>query len=260
MNSYIETIILGMLQGLTEFLPVSSSGHLVLAQHLFGVKEGALFFDIMLHAASALAVIFVFRKDIVSLASGSIAADRTVRTTAWKYLFLLIIASVPAGVAGILFKDFFEGLFSNTQAVGFCLLCTGTVLFLTLLRKREGDSVTFLQAITIGLAQAVAIMPGISRSGSTIAIALIIGVSRNEAGKFSFFLALPAILGAAALHLKDVSLDTIAWGPVLAGFVTSLIVSIVALQMLLWFVRGGKLYYFGFYCVVIGTLSLLFFR
>ncbi|MBN1128422.1 MAG: undecaprenyl-diphosphate phosphatase [Chitinispirillaceae bacterium] len=257
MTGYLETIFLGILQGVTEFLPVSSSGHLVLAQHLFGVKEGALFFDIILHVASALAVLFVFRKDIASLVCGSIASDRSERTAAWRYLMLLIIASIPAGVAGVMFKDFFEGMFSNTRAVGVSLLCTAVLLFLTLLRKKEGNALTVLQALAIGLAQAVAIMPGISRSGSTIAIALIIGVGRREAGKFSFFLALPAILGAAALHLKDVSMGAIAWGPAMAGFAASLAVSIIALQLLLWFIRGGKLYYFGFYCVAVGAISLV---
>jgi undecaprenyl-diphosphatase len=258
MTTYLESIILGVVQGLTEFLPVSSSGHLVLAQHLFGVKEGALLLDTLLHVASVLAVVYVFRRDIAELLQQAFGRKGMEKKSAWRYILWLIIGSVPAGIAGILFKDFFESLFSNTQAVGFSLLFTAALLFLTAARKKEGGTISLWQAVGIGLAQAVAILPGVSRSGSTIAIALLLGVARTEAGKFSFFLALPAIIGAAVLQLKDCAFASVAWGPIFAGFLASCIVSILALKLLLWVIRGGKLYYFGFYCAVIGLLSIIF--
>ncbi|MBN2035907.1 MAG: undecaprenyl-diphosphate phosphatase [Chitinispirillaceae bacterium] len=260
MTDYIETVTLGIVQGLTEFFPVSSSGHLVLVQHLFGIKEGALLLDVMLHVASALAVVCVLRKDIENLVRGSVSGNRQARNSAWRYIGYLFVGSIPAGIAGIAFKDFFEGLFSNPGAVGIMLLITAALLFCTLLRKQEGSGLSLVQAIIIGCAQAIAICPGISRSGSTIAVALIIGVSRRDAGTFSFLLALPAILGAALLHVKDLGSDDLVWAPVIAGFAASLVVSIIALKLLLWFIRDGRLHYFGYYCAILGIATLVFVR
>lgn len=257
---YIISLILGTVQGIAEFLPISSSGHLVILQSLFGIKEGGLLLDTILHLGTALAVITVFRKDIIALITNPFGSDAAKRKTAVNNILLLIVATIPAAVIGVLFNDFFEALFSNPKAAGAMLFVTALTLFVSALRKSDGGPVTLLKAIAIGFAQCVAIMPGISRSGSTIAVALLIGVSREEAGRFSFLLALPAILGAALLHTRKIETLDMPIGALALGFIASIFIGIISLKLLLQFVKKGKLYYFGFYCGIVGLLSIIFFK
>jgi undecaprenyl-diphosphatase len=254
---YMITAILGLTQGLTEFLPISSSGHLVIMQHLFGITEGSLFLDILLHLGTAFAIIIVLRKDIQWLVTDSLSKERTQREAAWRYAGFIIIGTIPAGFAGVFFDDFFENLFSNPKAAGAMLLVTAVLLFISSIRKNNTADLSWWKVVIIGCAQAIAIIPGISRSGSTIAIALLIGVSRAEAGRFSFLLALPAIFGAALLQFMKIDNINMSFTTMGLGFLTSLIIGIFALKLLLKFVNQGKLHYFGFYCVIAGLASLI---
>jgi undecaprenyl-diphosphatase len=257
---FVIAFILGLVQGVTEFLPISSSGHLVILQSLFNIVEGGLLLDTILHLGTAFSIIFVFRKDILALVGDSIGKDTVKRSSALSYIGYLIVATIPAAVLGVLFNDYFEALFTNPKAAGSMLLVTAALLFISAIRKSDGGPVTLLKAIVIGLAQAIAIMPGLSRSGSTIAIALLVGVARDKAGKFSFLLALPAIFGAALLHARKIDTLDMHILPVLLGFIVSFIVGIAALKLLIRFVQKGKLYYFGFYCALAGILCVLFFK
>jgi len=257
---YIIALVLGAVQGIAEFLPISSSGHLVILQSLFHIKEGGLVLDTILHLGTAIAIMAVFRNDILALITNPFSPDPQKRNSAITMIFFLIIATIPAAIIGVKFDDYFEALFSNPRAAGAMLIVTSLILFISAARKSDGSKVTLIKAIIIGLAQAIAILPGISRSGTTIAIALLIGVSREDAGKFSFLMALPAILGAALLHARKIeSLDMQA-GALGIGFIISIIMGIVSLKLLMQFVRKGKLYYFGFYCCVVGILSVIFFK
>ncbi len=255
---YLVTLALGAVQGITEFLPISSSGHLVILQSLMGITEGELLLDILLHLGTAIAILIVFRSDIIKLCTDAVSRDTTVRKPAYIYLGYLLVATIPAGVVGVLFNDFFEDLFSAPRAAAGMLLVTAALLFISAARRNDGGPMTLLKAIIIGCAQAVAIVPGISRSGTTIAVALLIGVSRTEAGRFSFLLALPAIFGAALLEGRKIDSLTGSPLPLLLGFLVSVVIGIIALKLLLQFVRRGKLYYFGFYCVVVGILGVIF--
>lgn len=254
----LKTVLLGIIQGLTEFLPVSSSGHLVLAQYFFGVKEQNLVVELLLHLATGMAVLVVFRKDIMNLIAGVFSPEKLKRKDSLTYAGWIIIGTIPAAVAGLFFKQFFENQFGNPQLASLMLLVTAALLFFSSSRKEHQGTLNIWKVIAIGLIQAVAITPGISRSGSTIAIALFVGVSREEAGRFSFLLSLPVIFGAALLELRKIDSVSISTVSLVAGFLASLIVGIVALKLLLSFVRKGKLHYFGYYCIALAISSLAY--
>lgn len=247
-------IFLGFIQGITEFLPVSSSGHLVILQSLFKLKEENLFFDTVLHLGTALAVLVVFKDDIIKLIVNVFRREKK----SIVYFLYVIIATIPAAFLGALFNDFFEELFTNTTVVGAMLVVTSILLFTSTIRKTNMGEVTLWKAIVIGIAQAVAIVPGISRSGSTITTALLVGVTREEAGRFSFILALPVILGAAVLQSVKIERIDVGILPLVVGFVVSFVTGIISLKLLLKFVKGGKFYIFGFYCLTVGILTLIF--
>jgi len=260
----LKTFLLGVIQGLTEFLPVSSSGHLVLAKTFMGVDEPGMLLEVMLHLATGIAVLFVFRKDIISIIQGCFSSDTVVRKDSLNYSGWVIVATIPAALVGKLLKNQIETtLFNTSQGLGAAyitssmLFVTAALLIFSSMRKGGDGKLNWVKVIAIGLIQAVAIMPGISRSGSTIAMALILGVSRDEAGRFSFMLALPVIFGAALLQARDVeSWSAIMTPGLIVGFIASLAVGIVALKLLLTFIRRGKLHYFGYYCVAAAVVSL----
>jgi undecaprenyl-diphosphatase len=280
----LKTLLLGIIQGLTEFLPVSSSGHLIIAQTFMGVdsESGAsgssMLLEVALHVATGIAVLFVFRKDIINIICGCFAKDTTERKGSLTYSGRIILATVPAALVGILLNDRIDALFDtkgNTAAyvASFMLFVTAGLLIFSSKKKRadtdndntnsinvtgiDAGGLTTVRAILIGVTQAIAIMPGISRSGSTIAIALIIGVTREEAGRFSFMLALPAIFGAALLQARHIeSWGALASMDIAAGFIASLIVGIIALKFLLTFIKKGKLHWFGYYCAAAAVASL----
>jgi len=246
-----NTVILGIVQGLTEFLPVSSSGHLVIIQNFFhNFQQPGISFDIFLHLATLLAVIVYFYRDILDIL--------TFKNIKW--IFLVIIGTIPAGIVGVLFKDRIETMFSNVTFVCFMLIITGILLFIsdrcTNLTKSKGD-ITFFDALIIGVFQAFAITPGISRSGSTIAAALFRGINRDSATKFSFILSIPAILGAFVLSLKDFTRVSHAdYIPYLAGFFAAFIVGLLSLKMLTMIIKTQNLKYFSFYCWIIAGIIL----
>jgi undecaprenyl-diphosphatase len=264
----LKTLFLGIIQGLTEFLPVSSSGHLILAETFLGVSEdtggSSMLLEVILHVATGIAVLYVFRKDIINIIKGCFSKDTAERNGSLTYSGWVIAATIPAAVVGILFSDQIDSLFDTSggnktpaYVASFMLLVTAGVLFFSSTRKGGDGKLTWVKAIAIGLIQAVAITPGISRSGSTIAMALILCVSREEAGRFSFMLALPAIFGAALLQARHVeSWSSLLTPALIAGFIASFVVWIVALKLLLTFIKKGKLYYFGYYCAAAAVVSL----
>jgi undecaprenyl-diphosphatase len=204
--NYLYACLLGMIQGLTEFLPVSSSGHLAITQHFLpGFEQPGLFFDVLLHAATTLAVIIYFRKDIWNLLVCYFRNDDTAISNR-HILRMLILGSIPTAIIGLSGKDFFEGLFENLLVIGCMLIVTATLLALAEKTRKDGRSLAQVNgsdAILVGITQGLAIIPGISRSGSTIACLLLRGIDGEAAARFSFLLALPAIGGAMLLSLKD---------------------------------------------------------
>ncbi len=252
-------IVLAVLQGITEFLPISSSGHLVLAQKLMRLQQDHMLLDTMLHAGTAVSILVVFRGDISDLVKGLFSSEAARRIETFRYALFIVIATIPAGVAGILWKDFFERRFEDPLVTGAMLLVTALLLFLSLRAPRTTHGLTMLSICAIGLAQACAIFPGISRSGATICVALLAGVHRDEAARFSFLLALPAILGAIVLQAGDIAGSHLSLGLLGLGFAGSCLTGIIALKLLLRFVHRGTLYYFGFYCALVGILSIVVF-
>lgn len=245
------SIILGIVQGLTEFLPVSSSGHLVLFQKIFGVESGALSFDIALHLATALAVIWVFRGDIFLF----------IKKPFSKEVGLLVLGTIPALLFALLFSDFIEKIFSSGVTLGFEFLITASVLLLADPKtgEKEIKTMTNRDALAIGAGQALAILPAISRSGLTIAAGLFSGLTREAALKFSFLLSLPAILGAAVFDAAKGGLTLSAFlSPVyIAGMTASFIFGIIAIRFMLRVFTGNSLRPFAAYVAVIGTLVIV---
>lgn len=264
----IEAIILGVVQGLTEFLPVSSSGHLVLAEHLLKVKFGDISFEVFLHFGTLLSVVIVFRHTIRSmfkavwLKAKSALSSRTTSppNEDWRLFWLIILGSVPAGLVGVLFKDYLEKSFSSAVFVSFMLLFTGTVLFVTRFFKAARNKIRWGDAFLVGLGQALAILPGVSRSGLTISTGIFAGVERRKAVEFSFLLSLPAVLGASLLELKDIlnhaDLFQDLMNYLIGGF-TAFVVGYFAIKFLLSVIKKGKFQYFGYYCFAVGLFFLI---
>lgn len=257
----LHSIFLGVVQGLTEFLPVSSSGHLVFFQSLMGLKEPPIFFDIMLHLGTLLAVVIYFWTDILKIIEGiiSILRKKEENREGAKLFLWIILASIPTGLMGILFKDWFESFFSKPKLVGGMLLITGLILWLTRFTKKEGKPLKRMggvDAILIGIAQGLAILPGISRSGATISTGLFCGLDRELSGKFSFLLSIPAILGATLLEYKKLDI-TSGLGTVLIGTSVAFGVGILALTFLMKIIKMGKIFNFSYYCCGMGILMII---
>jgi undecaprenyl-diphosphatase len=274
MNS-TEAILLGIIQGLTEFLPVSSSGHLVLFQHLFGLKEAELFFDVCVHLGTLLAVMVVFRQEIkniilalMRLLSSStakkIALQKTESDPDLKMALLIVIGSIPTAVLGFLFRGIADRLFSSAFIAGLMLMLTGLLLWITRWAAthvdRSGtDRLTPKNAVIIGVVQGLAIIPGISRSGSTISIGLLLGIKRETAARYSFLLSIPAIIGAGLLSLKEgFSQTDLAIQISMLGAGTAALVGYGALKSLLHVVKKGHLHLFAPYCWLVGILAIVF--
>ena len=265
----LEAIVLGILQGITEFLPVSSSGHLVLMQHFLGIKESQIFFDVMLHFGTLGAVIIVYYRLIGSLIRTGFSAlfqanfyrhpRRTVSNTSdLRMLWYLLLGSIPTGLIAVLFKNSLEAIFGKPMVVAAMLVVTGLILQLSRLEHRRLQAETRLQAWhspLIGIAQGLAIIPGISRSGSTISISLLLGLSPRAAAQYSFLLSIPAILGAVILKLKDVGEITIAPTVIVVGTLTSSVVGYIALRFLLAILNRGKFSIFSYYCFALGIIA-----
>jgi len=256
--SFLHAIVLGLVQGLTEFLPVSSSGHLVIAQHLLpGFSQPGVLFDVLLHAGTMAAVVVYFRRDCRNLALAYFRQHEE----AYQYrrlLRLLVLATVPTAIIGLTFKDFFVGAFDNLPLVSLMLLVTGCLLFFSERYRKNGHvegQLRPLDALVAGVAQAGAIMPGISRSGSTISALLSQGVSGETAARFSFLMALPAVLGATLVSLLDWPEAGYAQVPVyIAGAFMAFLSGLVSIHMLMGVVRRRRLYAFALYCWLVGGI------
>ncbi len=270
--TFFEAILLGILQGLTEFLPVSSSGHLVLAQQFLGLKEPLVFFDVMLHVGTLAAVLVAYRDAIKRLVVGgfSTLGDRqfwrqpraTLNTsTELKFIGLILLGSIPTGIIAVLFKTELESFFDEVRLVSMMLILTGVILQLPRLRREKADTpvgqLKTWHAPLIGIAQGCAITPGISRSGSTISLALFLGIPGKIAAEYSFLLSIPAILGAVVLKIRDVGDTSVPLHIMGTGMLASFIVGYIALRFLLVMLNRGKFSVFSYYCVALGLTSLL---
>lgn len=246
MSNIWEAAVLGALQGLTEFLPVSSSGHLVLAQNLIpGFSQPGVLFDVVVHLGTVGAVVYFFRKTLINL-------DR-------KYLILLVVGTVPAGIVGVLFSSNIEGLFGNVKLVGFTLLITALLNFLTDRTNRNQTQVTLKKSFLIGMAQAMAIVPGISRSGSTIFAGTKLGIEKRKATEFSFFLSVPAILGASLVQFFKYGADGVSGlGFYAVGFLAAFFSGVLAIKLVLRFLLSKRFIVFAFYSLILGLLVIFF--
>lgn len=262
--SVVQAIVLGAVQGLTEFIPISSSGHLVIVPELLGWPQPGLAFDVWLHVASLLALLAYFAGDLLDLVRGARARDPMSR----KLIMLLTVGTVPAAIAGVLLGDYFEETFTDAKSAALQLIITAVILVVAERslgyherrtaqegrRLRVMEDLNPLDAGAIGIAQAVAILPGISRSGATIGAGLVLGVSREDSARFAFLLAIPALAGAALVKVPDLSESSLGLGAGIAGFVASLVTSYAAIFALLRYLRTNTLYPFAAYCLVAGIL------
>ncbi len=269
MEEIIRSIILGIVQGLTEFLPVSSSGHLELAKFIMGdesVPEESMLMTVMLHGATALSTMVVFRKDIIDLIQGlfkpkSIVNGQSVWNEDFLYCFKIALSMIPAAIIGLAFEEQMEKLFDKQiLLVGFMLLLTGALLFLADRAKNTLKKVSFGNAFIIGISQAIAILPGISRSGATISTSVLLGIDRERAARFSFLMVLPLIFGKIAKDLLD---DDLIYSsdmliPLLAGFAAAFATGLLACTWMISLVKNAKLTYFSVYCFIVGAIAIAY--
>ena len=257
---YIDAIILGIIQGLTEFLPVSSSGHLELGKALLGeqsLPSESLLFTTVLHFATALSTIVVFRKDVAQIVTGLFQFKWN---ESFQFSLKIIISMIPAGIVGVLFYDELESLFGGDIIfVGFMLLITAFLLWLADRPKNTTKNVTFKSAFVIGIAQALALLPGVSRSGSTIATSVLLGVDRGKAARFSFLMVVPLIVGKMAKDILggDITTDAPNFGPLLVGFIAAFIFGLIACTWMIELVKKSKLSYFAVYCLIVGIVTIV---
>lgn len=258
--TWFEALILGIIQGLTEFLPVSSSGHLEIGSVLLGAQSSDnLLFAVVVHLATALATITVYRLEIRTIVKDIFKFEWNECT---QFVAKILLSMLPVFIVGILWKDEIAALFiGNLILVGIMLLITGGLLLFANYKKDGIKSVGFVPAFLIGLAQAFAVLPGISRSGSTIATALILGIERSKAARFSFLMVLIPILGASMLELKDYSENTAAHtietSSLLIGFLAAFFSGFLACKWMIKIVRKGKLTFFAAYCFIVGIIAII---
>jgi len=251
----IESMILGIIQGLTEFLPISSSGHLVLFRKLMGLQEAGLFLDTMLHLGTLLAVVIIFWQDIVYLLKHPFS----------RLMQLIVVGTIPTAIIGLSFKDYFETVFKSGSTLGYEFIITGIILWFADKAKKSGykgmEQITFTDALFVGTLQGAAILPAISRSGLTIAGALFRKIERGVAARFSFLLSLPAILGAAVLQLKDIftgrAVETVSSSAIIMGTLMAVIAGYIAVKWMIKLLQEGSLKIFSYYVWVVGVLILI---
>lgn len=267
---WFEAIILGLLQGLTEFLPVSSSGHLIIGKELLGIEAaGDLVFEVLVHAATVLSTIVVFRKQLWDLLKGFFKFKNNDQT---DYVLKICVSMIPVFIVGVFFKDFVEGLFQSIFVVGIALVCTSLLLFFSDMvsgprrkvslseRKNYRNGISYWQAFVVGLSQAVAVVPGLSRSGTTISTGLICGVRRDVMAQFSFLMVLVPILGEAFLQLVGGDMGSSAIGalPLVLGFLAAFVSGLFACKVMIALVKKARLSWFALYCAVVALLIFIF--
>lgn len=255
--SYLDAVILGLIQGLTEFLPVSSSGHLVLAQELLGVNLPGVSFEVLTHLGTLLAVLLFFRERIIDLIRSLFVKSMLEER---RIIVLLIIGTIPAVIVGLLLKDSIEEAFTSPVLASSMLIATGAILLATRFVPKKQGEVSTAKSIIIGIGQALAILPGISRSGTTIATGMFLGVDPGKAAEFSFLLAIPAIGGATVLELNELAHTSGALlGRYAVGALAAFISGLLAVYLVMAAVRRGRFEYFGYYCLAAGLVGLYLF-
>lgn len=256
--SWWEGLLLGLVQGLTEFLPISSSGHLVLAEEILGFRPPGLYFEVGLHLATLLSVIIAYGPRIRSLIGGIVTRERE----AWRFVLLLALASVPAAIVGLLLRDVIEGAFQSGVWLGVSFLVTAAILWSTraALPRATAARVTVRGALAMGLAQALAILPAISRSGTTIAAGLWLRTAPAEAAEFSFLMSIIAVAGSGLLEARHLppGADLLSGGFVLA-FLAALVSGVWAIRFLVALLRGRRFHWFAPYCAAVGVLTILWY-
>jgi undecaprenyl-diphosphatase len=261
--SWIEAFILGLIQGLTEFLPVSSSGHLEIGKHLLGVEAVEnLTFTVVVHGATVLSTLFVFRKDIANLLLGLFKFKWNDETA---YIAKIAVSMIPIAIVGVFFKDSVEAVFNSPNIlliVGFMLLVTATLLSFAYYKKSGDKDISFFHAFIIGISQTIAVMPGISRAGSTIATGLLLGNRKSEIARFSFLMVLVPIMGENILSIfkydaaAQVASQGVGVAPLVAGFVAAFISGLFACKWMINIVKKGKLIYFAIYCAIVAIIAI----
>ena len=270
----LQALLLGLVQGFTEYLPVSSSGHLELGKIILGpeAEAGGLTFDIVVHVATVLSTLVILWREVMWIFAGLFRFDNRMNDEQ-KYVINILISMIPVGIVGLFFKDYVESLYANNVivVVGCCLLVTALLLALThFYRPREKEKISYLDAFVIGIAQACAVLPGLSRSGSTIATGLLLGNSRKNLAQFSFLMVIPPILGEALLDFKHIfapsaeylaehSAEATAVVPtssLIVGFIAAFISGCIACKWMISLVKKCKLIYFAIYCAIVGAIAL----
>ena len=272
----LNSIILGLVQGFSEFLPISSSGHLVLAQHIMGFHDENAAFEIMVHFGTLISVLIYFREDLLELLQGGyknfipfikfafMGLRKNIDTQKLEapyYLWFILVSMIPAGYVGVVYKDKIEALFTDVTVVLYCLMFTGILMVVSKFAKETEKRFGVFSAFFIGLAQAIAILPGVSRSGSTIVAGMFMGYKREFIAKFSFLMSLPVIGGAFILKLDDlfaIQLETSQWINYGVGALASAISGYFAIKIVMGFVKKGKFEYFGYYCIAVSILGWIF--
>ncbi len=249
----LQVILLAVIQGITEWLPISSSAHLALSQQILGVQPPILF-DIFLHAGTIAAVIFFMRKDLLGMLKALIKFD--INNDNFKLSVFVIAASVPTAIIGFTFRDFFESMFSDAAAIGMALVITGLFLYICEINKGN-NTISAKSSVFVGIAQGIAVAPGISRSGATIGTALLLGVKRENAARFSFLLSIPAVFGATIFEAKDASFGGMDSGMIFIAPLVSAIVGYFTIGYFLNYVKEKGMRPFAYYCILLGVLAFV---
>lgn len=267
----LQSFLLGILQGITEFLPVSSSGHLALARALLGRNlEPGITFEIVVHFGSFCSIVLYYRKKIAEIISDLISSFSAAGIKSGRYKkdantrlsFFILLSMIPAMIVGFTMKDTIEGMFLNPFFVSVMLIVTGTMLFSTRFVKHPEKEVNGWRGIIMGIAQALAILPGISRSGSTISVGLFSGINREKVANFSFLMVLPVLAGAMLLEVREImenGIESAAVFSLLVGFMTSFISGYIALSYLIILLKREKFHYFSYYCWAVGLFGIFYF-
>jgi len=259
--SYLEALILGVIQGFTEFLPVSSSGHLEIAKVLFGdnaLPKESLTFTVVLHFATALSTMVVFRKEVIEIIKGLFQFQWNDET---KFSLKIIISMIPAIIIGLMFEEQLEAFFNgNLLMVGFMLLITALLLLLADKAENTEKNVSYKNAFIVGISQAIAMLPGISRSGATISTSVLLGVDREKAARFSFLMVVPLIFGKVAKDLMggEINFQSANFGSMGLGFIAAFISGLIACSWMISLVKQSKLHYFAIYCFIVGLIAVAY--
>jgi len=260
LEQLIKTVVLGIIQGFTEWLPISSSGHLNIAEKILGMNV-PLIFDVILHLATLTVIMLFFRNDVKNILSALIHLD--FETEYGNFIPIIVVGTLPTAILGLAFSIFLENVFQDALTLAFAFIVCGTVLYSTRFGEAKTSSISFFAAFTIGIAQGIAVIPGLSRSGLTISLALLLGIEREKAFKFSFLLSIPAVIGAFGLtfyrHFGELTASGLGLVEISAGASAAAVIGYLALKLLWRILSGKKFHVFAFYCWMAGAFILLAF-